>query len=140
MPLMPCSGEMANGVVRGKTEPATYVGEWIAVGAERCPDCAAAPGAPHIQGCDVARCKECGEQAIQCFEHADAPSTVWTGSWPGNSECVALGLWCRWTPPAGWVPCRSTDADAQPDLNALTQLAATGTLRWDRTSEQFVAA
>ena len=30
---------------------------------ERCPDCAVAIGAPHEDGCDVARCSGCGDVA-----------------------------------------------------------------------------
>lgn len=39
-----------------------------------CPDCAAHPGQPHVDGCDVARCLWTGHQrlACDCEIHAEA--------------------------------------------------------------------
>lgn len=46
-----------------------------------CRDCGVAPGKPHQNGCDVARCTVCGEQRITC-SHSSSPvgwGQVWTG-------------------------------------------------------------
>ena len=55
---------------------------------QRCHDCAVEPGSPHTDGCDVARCGECGWQRISC-EHGNRDigwGQVWTGLWPGDEE------------------------------------------------------
>jgi hypothetical protein len=57
-----------------------------------CHDCNAKPGEQHKEGCDVARCTVCGVQAIQCYEHLDAPMDTWDGLWPGTKECYELKL------------------------------------------------
>jgi hypothetical protein len=89
----------------------------------RCHDCGVLPGERHVPGCDVARCKECGEQMLQCGLHGsllleESPMTVWTGEWPGDVE-VREGL--------------------AVDLNELSMKGATGQLRWDRDRERWVA-
>jgi len=82
-----------------------------------CPDCGAASGEHHNGNCDVARCKGCGFQMIQCDEHLGMATTRWWGEWPGDTE-VELGL-----------------AD---DLNDLYRKANTGALVWDVALERFV--
>jgi hypothetical protein len=52
----------------------------------RCGDCAVLPGERHEEGCDVARCVGCGQQALQCDRHLDRPMQTWTGRWPGSEE------------------------------------------------------
>lgn len=52
----------------------------------RCPDCGVMPGERHREGCDVARCVGCGQQALQCDRHLDRPMQTWTGRWPGSEE------------------------------------------------------
>jgi hypothetical protein len=68
-----------------------------------CGDCAAKPGEPHSDGCDVARCLATGIQRLQCdgsprahadagcFEARDCGHQVWTGAWPGVAECEEYG-------------------------------------------------
>lgn len=61
-----------------------------------CPDCAVEPGRPHEDGCDVERCSHCGRQRLSC-DHGpkdghDKAFSRWTGIWPGEAECFALGL------------------------------------------------
>jgi hypothetical protein len=59
----------------------------------------------------------------------------WTGTWPGVDEAAALGWYCLRNPTgSGYVPCASTDPDAQPDLNRLAREA-----HWDAALGQFVA-
>jgi hypothetical protein len=62
-----------------------------------CPDCSVKPGKPHKPGCDVARCTNCGGQAISC----DCPNDVgagdvWNGLWPGTKECYEKGYVAIW--------------------------------------------
>lgn len=58
-----------------------------------CPDCLAAPGQPHGEGCDVERCSVCGLQRLCCGGCAahDPAFARWTGLWPGSAEAAALG-------------------------------------------------
>lgn len=57
----------------------------IGHGLDPCNDCAVAPGTPHLNGCDVARCMFTGEQRLGCdrHEHDDCGDDVWTGRWDG---------------------------------------------------------
>lgn len=86
----------------------------------RCPDCAARPAEVHDLGCDVARCPACGEQRIQCREHdADRRMdalAIWTGSWPGRTECD------EW----GW------------DLNQLARAAHHGKVIWSIEGQRYI--
>lgn len=59
----------------------------------RCHDCDVAPGEPHEDNCDVARCSVCGLQRLgcECRGH-DKAFARWTGLWPGEAEAKFLGL------------------------------------------------
>lgn len=96
-----------------------------------CPDCGVAPGQPHLKGCDVARCKLCGFQEIQCDHFDDGqivPMTLWTGEWPGTVECQLMGLWRT----EGGEPTQL------PDLNQLGVLACEGHLVWSPLNERWM--
>lgn len=84
----------------------------------RCPDCAARIGDRHVDGCDVARCTDCGRQALMCDEHYGCPMQTWTGRWPGSVE-IEAGL--------------------AKDLNhlALCGFGPEPILLWDRDLEQW---
>lgn len=111
-----------------------------------CPDCGVEPGLTHLGGCDVARCKVCGSQAMGCDEHAGAPATLWTGRWPGEVECEELGLWGFYMPPRRrssslvWVPCSAPDhpRGANHDLNRLFMMGVRGEIVWSPDQERFV--
>jgi hypothetical protein len=80
----------------------------------RCPDCQVGIAAPHLDGCDVARCLATGQQRLCCWEatvdvHARCPHAPcadpscdegyhadpnhdcgqdrWSGFWPGVTDC-----------------------------------------------------
>lgn len=89
---------------------------------EQCWDCGVLIGAEHRRGCDVARCRGCGRQALSC----DRPEcvgivrqTVHTGLWPGSEE-IADGY--------------------AADFNDLLIKVGRGQLRWDQEAERFVPA
>lgn len=114
-----------------------------------CPDCAVKPGAQHQDGCDVALCVGCGQQALQCGAHLDTPMQTWTGVWPGEVECREWGWWARWTivteystdgrPDSGpLVPCSVEHPDARTDLNRLAVAGMRGEVVWSRERERYV--
>lgn len=100
-----------------------------------CPDCGVPPGFPHINGCDVERCADCGFQRIGCDHEDDlnTPRILWTGLWPGISECHEFGWYAKLMPGRGWVRCHKDDDDASPDLNRLYIEAI-----WDKEQARFI--
>jgi hypothetical protein len=101
-----------------------------------CGDCAAKPGKPHSDGCDVARCLVTGRQRLSCnvgevvfgwpekSPHDDCGNQVWTGVWPGDAECAEFGWHTFWESPGrGWVRCGPDDPRAGPNLNRLVEEA-----------------
>lgn len=64
-------------------------------GMKLCPDCGAAPGEPHQDGCDVERCSFCGYQRFSCgcddAKH-DKAFARWTGFWPGEVEAETMNI------------------------------------------------
>lgn len=63
-----------------------------------CPECNVKTGRPHKAECDVERCSACGRQRISCGcggAH-DSLFSRWTGFWPGELECIALGMVVKW--------------------------------------------
>lgn len=68
-------------VETGLTEALAGLEERVNATPPACPGCDVAPGQPHQDGCDVARCTECGEQRISCSheESADGWGQIWNG-------------------------------------------------------------
>jgi hypothetical protein len=63
---------------------------------EKCPDCAVTLGEHHIEGCDIARCSECGGQRLGCGCEKGT-TDQWTGIvFPNiHKKCVEHDLWSR---------------------------------------------
>ena len=61
--------------------------------AGKCPDCQADIGAPHEDGCDVARCLNTKIQKLQC-DCGKCGKDMWTGLWPGTQVAYDLHLVC----------------------------------------------
>jgi len=83
--------------------------------------CGANIGEDHYEDCDVARCRDCGDQAWVSDCGLWNPDT-WTGFWPGTLEAVRKGYFCYWGPDYGengWKECDESHPGAQPDLNRL---------------------
>lgn len=62
-----------------------------AIATRECPDCAVKVGEAHVDGCDVARCENCGHQALSCGCD-NYGKDIWTGMWPGVDECYKRKL------------------------------------------------
>jgi hypothetical protein len=61
---------------------------------KRCLGCLAAPNTTHSDGCDWARCPDCGEQLILCCEHDDPTRpAMWHGVDPRDEVARQLGWW-----------------------------------------------
>jgi len=101
----------------------------------QCPDCATAPGQAHDDGCDVARCTECGNQRISCRHGDDSIGwgQIWTGQWPGDADAIRLDWWALFVPNVGWQRCSASTPGAVPDLNRLS----TGEARWNRDTQTW---
>lgn len=103
-----------------------------------CPDCWAEPGSPHVDGCDVARCTECGYQRISC-KHEDSDvgwGSIWTGTWPGVEECEEFNLYSFWD--RGWHSSTKDAPGASHDLNTLMAYASSGRVVWDIDKQRWV--
>ena len=134
-----------------------------------CPDCAVEPGEAHEFCCGVERCAFCGHQALSCgcylrqlgkpsdLDCDDEPTdeewdiwrakcdqqgrVLWTGEWPGMTECREYGFWCYqdsngWGNPEmhyGHIPCGPDHPKAGPDLNRLYDECV-----WDRAQKKMV--
>lgn len=102
-----------------------------------CHDCGVSPKDLHKDGCDVERCAYCGFQAISCgcdeSDYASLERLVWTGEWPGDSECREFGWYSKLIPDVGWICCQKDDEGASEDLNRLCIDA-----KWDRELRRFV--
>jgi hypothetical protein len=48
-----------------------------------CGDCGVEVGQQHDEGCDVARCTNCGDQRLSCGCIDVGEPEEWTGLWPG---------------------------------------------------------
>lgn len=100
-----------------------------------CPDCGVAPGALHLDRCDVERCPCCGGQFFSCA--CDGKSSMarwpWTGEWPGVRECREFGWYARLVRGQGWVACAADHPEATEDLNRLLSDAV-----WDPAQGRFV--
>jgi len=79
-----------------------------------CHDCGVKPGKAHKEGCDVARCKICEGQRLQC-DCEGGDGDIWTGLWPGTEECYKQKFVCRWEGPSEW-----DDGLPSFDLNRLS--------------------
>jgi hypothetical protein len=101
---------------------------------ETCPDaaCGVAVGQLHLNDCNIARCKACGEQAFLCSLTAKHSSTVFKGEFPGTSQAIERGWFVRMVDGEGWVQCLQTDPGARPDLNRLYS-----ELNWNSELEIF---
>jgi len=89
-----------------------------------CPNCGTGPGQPHKNGCTVERCSSCGGQRLSCGCEGphDEQFARWTGFWPGELECLALGMLSRWQPdPSNPVPADSLCTKPGVDLNRFSK-------------------
>jgi hypothetical protein len=90
-----------------------------------CPDCAAKPGKPHKDGCDVERCSVCHGQRMMCdCSGHDKKASAWTGEWPGAVECRERGWYAVFEPGGtsrtAWRRCSKDTPGAVEDLTRWT--------------------
>jgi hypothetical protein len=61
-------------------------------------------------------------QRLSCgredHEAAECGWDVWTGTWPGEADCIRVGWYSKFTD-RGWVECGPDDPEAGPNLNRL---------------------
>jgi hypothetical protein len=101
---------------------------------KKCPDCQVDPGCPHMEGCDVARCGNCGYQLLFHDNECDNEyNTIWTGVWPGIEECHELNLWIVYRDG------EKGDWTKTEDLNTLYNKALSGELTWDKGNSKWVS-
>src|SRR6187549_1818005 len=94
-----------------------------------CPDCGIDPGNLHLDGCDVARCRDCGGQLLShgiLVDCAGDSSDTWTGVWPGVAEAIEFG----------WFTNSSFPGGVMPDLNRMHW--AYGEVEWCKEQERWV--
>jgi len=102
---------------------------------ETCHDCGVSIGEAHLDGCDCARCPECGGQRLTCFHHEDNQTPViWTGYWPGEQECIEFGWACKWANHE-WEQCEVNDPEARANLNRLYEDPS---VEWSKSQQRFV--
>ena len=133
-----------------------------------CPQCGAAVGEIHKDGCSIERCWNCGGQAIGCHCHYTlfgldpddyAPEELWdrfdreaakfggrlpwSGEYPGAAACREFEFWCRETPEGRFESCQPTELGAREDVS---RLFVSGNWdrekrrwgRWDRETKSWV--
>ncbi|WP_331731451.1 hypothetical protein [Kitasatospora sp. NBC_01300] len=100
----------------------------------RCPDCQAAIGELHQDGCDTAHCPLTGGQRLTCGHDEDDEDcrSTWSGLWPGDAECREWDWWVRDVPGMGLIPCPANAPGAVEDLNRLVYAA-----RWDPAAQRY---
>ena len=62
---------------------------------DNCPDCGVSAGSIHLESCDIEHCSNCGLQRISCncpTKLHDKSFAYWSGLYPGEAECFALGF------------------------------------------------
>lgn len=95
-----------------------------------------------MDGCDVARCTECGFQRISCGCKGSKKGwgAIWTGEWPGDEVCRELGLWCLPDKERRFfTKCESGTPGAVEDLNAFHSLCMFGRLVWSKQDQKWKA-
>lgn len=93
----------------------------------RCPDCGAAVGSAHAEGCDVEQCTSCkGQRLMCCCADHEPLAAVWNGEWPGVLECRARGWFVVFIPNKGFLPCDRDTKGASEDLNRWATFNMTG--------------
>jgi hypothetical protein len=96
---------------------------------EECCGCRAMPGGDHGEGCDHARCPECGEQLIQCGDHADSDRPA---RWHGVDQRAEVARELNW-----WTTAVGIDYLVE-DYTRVLFAAALGQITWDPQAQRYV--
>ena len=104
-----------------------------------CPECHVSIGMPHLDGCDIAQCYNCGGQRLTC-QCKEPGNDTWTGYWPGTKEAEEYGFFYKDDPTGnqlGLVPpritCDGNDPDARVNITAMQRACL-----WDKDKKRFV--
>ena len=93
---------------------------------EECPGCRAAPSADHAEGCDHARCPECGEQDIMCGE-SERPAR-----WYGIDQRAEVARKLGW-----WTTAVGIGHPVE-DYTRVLIADALGQITWDPQAQRYV--
>lgn len=101
-----------------------------------CPDCDAAPGSWHKNGCGWEQCPYCGEHLADCNCCADGPPPLddriaWSGACSWLVACLEFGFFER-DVNGRWRPCHADEPGSQPDVSRLMRECA-----WSRLDKRF---
>ena len=103
---------------------------------QSCPDCCAAIGTLHKEGCDISRCKIHGRQLFQCLlsqKADDCISTRFNGYYPGTLEAFERDWYTYLDENKTWTRCEANHPQAALDINrVMTELV------WDSNQEKFI--
>jgi hypothetical protein len=104
-----------------------------ASGGSNCRGCRAAPGRPHEDGCDWARCPDCGEQLFGHYDcEAPQPGPERPALWHGVDPRCEVAQVAGW-----WTTVVGIDHLVE-DTTRVLYAHGLGQIHWDPTAQRYV--